>query len=85
MYEANRETNVAMQTQSRLSKKETISGIVAKCMDCDILAPLKCSLQVDVSTVVCCNLKASYIFSCPWFVEIQMEHSGNCKLCSRLL
>ena len=44
LYEANRETYVAVQTPSGISKRETINEIV---MQGDVLAPLISSLQVD--------------------------------------
>ena len=50
LYEANRETFVAVQTPSGVSKRETIPEIV---MQGDVLAPLISSLQVDTMGKEC--------------------------------
>ena len=50
LYEANRETYVAVQTPSGLTKRETIKEIV---MQGDVLAPLISSLQVDTMGKEC--------------------------------
>ena len=50
LYEANREAFVAVQTPSGVSKSKTIPEIV---MQCDVLAPLISSLQVDTMGKEC--------------------------------
>ena len=50
LYEANRETYVAVQTPNGLTKRETIKEIV---MQGDVLAPLISSLQVDTMGKEC--------------------------------
>ena len=50
LYEANRETYVAVQTPSGISKRETVHEIV---MQGDVLAPLISSLQVDTMGKEC--------------------------------
>ena len=50
LYEANKETYVAVQTPSGITKRETIPEIV---MQGDVLAPLISSLQVDTMGKEC--------------------------------
>ena len=70
LYEANRETYVAVQTPSGISKREMVKEIV---MQGDVLAPLISSLQVDTMGKECLQ-EGLGSHSTPWPCRRPLHH-----------